>query len=137
MGRRATKPLPEGFDPSLCPVRSILSKIGDKWSYLTLFQLEQGSQRFSQLARALPDISQRMLTQTLRKLERDGLVIRTVTPVTPPQVDYRLSPLGRSLLGPLNILSDWAEAHQQQIDSNRRQFDARQPVKKEKIRPSW
>jgi DNA-binding HxlR family transcriptional regulator len=111
------------FDPNLCPVRSILAKIGDKWSILLLHELKPGQKRFSELARALPDISQRMLTATLRKLERDGLISRHVTPSIPPRVDYKLTALGHSLLAPLDQLSAWAATHKAEIDSNRNTYD--------------
>ena len=111
------------FDPSLCPVRTILAKIGDKWSILLLHELKPSQKRFSELARALPDISQRMLTATLRKLERDGLISRHVTPSIPPRVDYKLTALGHSLLTPLDQLSAWAAAHKAEIDANRRAYD--------------
>ncbi len=113
------------FTPSLCPVRSILAKIGDKWSILIVHDLRKGRQRFSEIRRALPDISQRMLTQTLRKLEREGLVLRIVTPCVPPRVDYELTALGQSLLGPLDQLSGWAATHKRQIEKSRERFDAR------------
>ncbi len=113
-----------GFDPSLCPVRSILDRVGEKWTVLIVAALAARASRFSALHRAIPDISKRMLTQTLRDLERDGLVIRTVFPTKPPSVEYRLSPLGQSVLAPLAGLVDWAEAHQQRIQDSRRQFDA-------------
>ncbi len=114
----------DGFDPSACPVRSVLSHIGDKWSYLLLFELSRAPQRFSALARALPDISQRMLTHTLRKLERDGLVLRTVTPSIPPRVDYELTGLGQELIPHLQALTDWASARKPQIDAARARYDA-------------
>jgi len=111
------------FDPSLCPVRTILAKVGDKWSILLLHELKPAKKRFSELARALPDISQRMLTATLRKLERDGLVSRHVTPSIPPRVDYQLTALGHSLLAPLDQLSAWAATHKAEIDANRIAYD--------------
>lgn len=111
------------FDPALCPVRTILAKIGDKWSILLMHELRSGQKRFSELARALPDISQRMLTSTLRKLERDGLVSRHVTPSIPPRVDYKLTSLGHSLLTPLDGLSAWASVHRSQILKARAAYD--------------
>lgn len=100
-----------GLDPLSCPVRNLLDHIGDRWSTLMLAALANGPQRFSALGRALPDISKRMLTQTLRTLERDGLVDRDVQPTVPPQVTYSLTPLGESFAAPLLGLIDWAEAH--------------------------
>ena len=107
-----------------CPVRHVLDRIGDKWSVLLLLTLAGGAQRFGVLRRAVPDISQRMLTQTLRDLQRDGLVSRTVFPTVPPSVEYALTPLGLSLLQPLQALVVWADARQPDIRDARRRFDA-------------
>ena len=90
-----------------CPVREVLNRVGDKWSILVVAVLRDGSMRFSDLRRSVDGISQRMLTLTLRGLERDGLVTRTVTPTTPPRVDYALTRLGRSLLDPIMALAEW------------------------------
>ncbi|MCO6051640.1 helix-turn-helix transcriptional regulator [Mesorhizobium sp. RP14(2022)] len=106
-----------------CPVREILDQIGDKWTTLILLTLAAQPQRFSQLMRAVPDISKRMLTQTLRNLERDGMVERTVFPTKPPSVEYALSPLGRSVLVPLGALVAWADSHHAAIKAARREFD--------------
>ncbi len=111
------------FDPELCPVRTVLAKIGDKWSILLLHELKPGQRRFSELARALPDISQRMLTATLRKLERDGFISRHVTPSIPPRVDYKLTALGLSLLTPLDSLSAWAAENRAAILKARQAYD--------------
>jgi DNA-binding HxlR family transcriptional regulator len=100
-----------GFDDTRCPVRNLLDRIGDRWSMLLLAALAGGPQRFSALARAVPDISKRMLTQTLRTLETDGLVHRDVQPTVPPSVTYSLTPLGESFAAPLLGLIDWAESH--------------------------
>lgn len=100
-----------GFDEARCPVRSLLDQIGDRWSMLILSALAAGPKRFSALARVVPDISKRMLTQTLRTLEADGFVHRDVRPTVPPQVTYSLTPLGESFAGPLLGLIDWAEAN--------------------------
>lgn len=89
-------------------ISSLLSRIGDKWSVLVVSTLGGGSKRFNELRREIPSVSQRMLTLTLRNLERDGLVRRTVTPSIPPRVDYELTPLGRSLEGPIGQLQQWA-----------------------------
>lgn len=91
-----------------CPIRNVLAGLGDKWSLLVLAELSDGSCRFSELLKTLPDISQRMLTQTLRKHERDGLVLRSVTPTAPPRVDYELTELGHSLVKLLVPISEWA-----------------------------
>ncbi|XWN33621.1 MAG: helix-turn-helix domain-containing protein [Devosia sp.] len=117
---------PHFYDPELCPVRHVLTQIGDKWSLLVITHLRFGSHRFSELLNALPDISQRMLTQTLRKLEREGLVLRTVTPTTPPRVDYELTELGVSLIKPLGILSAWALEKRPLIEEARQRFDTKE-----------
>lgn len=112
-----------GFDAQGCPVRNVLDRIGDKWSTLILFALAEEPRRFGALYRMMPDISKRMLTQTLRSLERDGLATRHVFPTTPPAVEYRLSPLGRSSLEPLGALVTWADAHFPAITAARARFD--------------
>ena len=109
----------------LCPIRDVLDRIGDRWSVLVLMELQGGTRRFSVLKRAIPDISQRMLAQTLRHLEADGLVTRTVYPTIPPRVDYALTDLGRSLLVPLDGLVAWAEAHHATIKQARTDAAAR------------
>jgi len=113
----------EGIDASSCPVRDVLDRIGDKWSVLILMMLAQGPKRFSVLNKAVGDISKRMLTQTLRSLQRDGLVERTVYPTTPPTVDYRLTRLGQSALVPLTGLIVWADARHDEIRHARDAFD--------------
>jgi len=112
------------FDPARCPVRDVLDQMGDKWSMLILISLAPRPRRFSEVQRAVPDISKRMLTQTLRQLERDGMISRHVFPTKPPSVEYRLSPLGDSLLGPLAGLVEWAESSHVQIQQARKRFDA-------------
>lgn len=107
-----------------CPVREVLDQIGDKWSTLMILTLSQRPHRFGELRRAVPDISQRMLTQTLRDLQRDGLISRTVHPTVPPSVEYALTPLGQSLLDPLSHLIRWAEASHAAIRSARTAFEA-------------
>lgn len=109
-----------------CPVRDLLDRIGDTWSVLIVLQLGGGSRRFSQLKRGVEGISQRMLTQTLRQLERDGLVGRTVYPSRPPAVEYQLTPLGHSLLNPLRELATWAFDHEEGIHQARQAFDCRE-----------
>jgi DNA-binding HxlR family transcriptional regulator len=106
-----------------CPVRGILNRVGDKWSFLLILKLAQRPHRFGELRRAVNDISQRMLTQTLRNLQRDGLVARTVFATTPPSVEYRLTDLGRSLLDPMHALVAWANFHQSAIEAAHIQFD--------------
>lgn len=107
-----------------CPIRDVLDRLGDAWSVLVILRLGDGPQRFNALKRQVGAISQRMLTVTLRSLERDGLVTRTVHPTVPPQVEYALTDLGASLAGPIGGLADWAVAHQERINVNRRAFDA-------------
>jgi len=113
--------------PAHCrTVTEILSRVGDKWSVLVVMQLRNGPRRFSELRRALHGISQRMLTLTLRSLERDGLVSRAVTPSIPPRVDYDLTPLGQSLADPVGALGQWAIANRATIEGARAAFDARE-----------
>jgi DNA-binding HxlR family transcriptional regulator len=114
----------ERFDPQRCPVRDVLNRVGVKWATLVLVALAAQARRFNELQRAIPDISKRMLTQTLRGLERDGLVTRHVFPTKPPSVEYRLSELGRSLLEPLGELIAWAERNHPKIRDTREQFDS-------------
>ena len=111
-------------EPGDCrAISEVLSRVGDKWTVLVVETLGSGPKRFNELRRALGSISQRMLTLTLRALERDGLVTRTVFPTIPPRVDYELTRLGRSLLEPVNGLSAWARANRVAMDAARRKFD--------------
>lgn len=103
----------------VCPIRDVLDRVGDKWSTLLIFVLAERKHRFGELRRAISDISQRMLTQTLRELQEDGLVVRTVLPTTPPSTEYELTELGRSLVEPLTHLLRWAEANHQAIKEAR------------------
>jgi DNA-binding HxlR family transcriptional regulator len=105
-------------------VSEILARIGDKWTVLVVGELGGGAKRFNEIRRALGSISQRMLTLTLRGLERDGLVTRTVFPTIPPRVDYELTKLGRSLLEPVNGLGLWARQNRAAIEDARRRFDS-------------
>ncbi|MEK7402852.1 MAG: helix-turn-helix domain-containing protein [Gemmatimonadota bacterium] len=107
-----------------CGVRDVLDRIGDKWSVLVVGLLSNGSLRFSELRRSIEGISQRMLTLTLRGLERDGLVTRTVTPSIPPRVDYALTNLGRTLLRPIMALGKWAQGNRAAVESARARYDA-------------
>jgi DNA-binding HxlR family transcriptional regulator len=111
--------------PSRCQaVSEVLSRIGDKWSVLVVVTLGDGPKRFNEIRRALGSISQRMLTLTLRGLERDGLVTRTVFPTVPPRVDYALTELGNTLLHPIIGLGTWALENRAAIDAARRRYDA-------------
>jgi DNA-binding HxlR family transcriptional regulator len=104
-------------------VSSVLARVGDKWSVLVVMALGQGPKRFNELRRMIDGVSQRMLTLTLRGLERDGLVTRTVFPTIPPRVDYELTELGRSLREPVSALGGWANEHQAEIEAARAAFD--------------
>ncbi len=113
-------------DPSnpVCrTISTLLSRIGDKWTVLVVETLGQGPRRFNELRREIPSVSQRMLTLTLRNLERDGIVSRKVTPSIPPRVDYALTDLGRSLHQPVQALSQWALEHVEAIHSAQAEFD--------------
>ena len=105
-------------------VSEVLDRVGDKWTVLVVVELGQGTKRFNEIRRALGSISQRMLTLTLRALERDGLVVRTVYPTIPPRVEYELTKLGRSLLEPVSGLGLWARRNRPVIEEARRRFDA-------------
>jgi DNA-binding HxlR family transcriptional regulator len=106
-----------------CAAREILDRVGDKWSVYVVAMLGQGPLRFSELKRQIEGISQRMLTLTLRGLERDGLVTRTVHPTVPPSVEYALTTLGRTLLEPVMALAQWAEKNRGRIQQARDRFD--------------
>jgi DNA-binding HxlR family transcriptional regulator len=108
-----------------CEVRQILDRIADKWSLLVIALLDNRTMRFNELRREIDGVSQRMLTHTLRQLERDGIVSRTVFPVVPPRVDYVLTPLGSSLHETIQALVTWTEAHQDRIATARAAYDAR------------
>ena len=114
-------------DPSnpVCrTISTLLSRIGDKWTVLVVTTLGEGPRRFNELRREIPSVSQRMLTLTLRNLERDGIVSRVVTPTIPPRVDYALTDLGYSLLKPVTALTGWALDNVEAIHSAQAQFDA-------------
>ncbi|HWN78145.1 MAG TPA: helix-turn-helix domain-containing protein [Bradyrhizobium sp.] len=106
-------------------VASILARVGDKWSVFVIMLLGDGPRRFNEIKRMVGGISQRMLTLTLRGLERDGLVTRTVFPTIPPRVDYELTDLGRGLWQPVEALGKWAHDHQTEIEDARARFDRR------------
>ena len=108
-----------------CEVRQILDRIADKWSLLVIALLEKRTLRFTELRKSIDGISQRMLTTTLRQLERDGIVQRTVFPVVPPRVDYALTPLGCTLLETIQSLVNWTERYQNEIAAARASYDAR------------
>lgn len=112
---------------SCLKITQVLSRIGDKWTVLIIILLRERGYRFNELKRGIDGISQRMLTLTLRNMERDGLVTRTVTPSIPPRVDYELTDIGRSLAEPVKILGDWAFEHLGRIAAAQAMFDARAP----------
>ncbi|WP_223644192.1 helix-turn-helix domain-containing protein [Corallococcus sp. EGB] len=111
------------YDDDCVATREILSLVGDKWSVMVIVNLGEGPVRFSDLKRAIEGISQRMLTLTLRNLERDGLLTRTVHPTTPPSVDYALTRLGRTLLEPVSALAMWAQKHRPEMERAREAFE--------------
>jgi DNA-binding HxlR family transcriptional regulator len=111
-----------------CEVRQTVERIADKWSLLVIALLDRRAMRFGELRRSIADISKKMLTSTLRALERDGLVTRTVFPTKPPQVEYALTPLGESLHDTVQALVQWTEANEHKIAEARARFDAQQAV---------
>lgn len=106
-----------------CPTRLVLNRIADKWTVLVMSSLEQGTKRFSTLQREIGGISQKMLTQTLRGLERDGLVHRTIYPTVPPKVEYTLTPLGRTLVGLVDAVRVWSEQHIEAVMQAQTHYD--------------
>lgn len=121
-----TNPAPDrgdAFDPE-CPTRVVLDRIGDKWTVLVIGSLVDGPLRFSALRARIGGVAPKVLTQTLRAMERDGLLTRTVHAQVPPRVDYELTPLGTSLTGPIATLTEWAETHLVGILAARDDYDA-------------
>jgi DNA-binding HxlR family transcriptional regulator len=111
--------------PPSCRAREVLQRVGDKWSVYVIDLLGSGTKRFSELHRSIDGVTARMLTVTLRGLERDGIVTRTIHPVIPPRVDYDLTPMGRTLLDTIGQLVAWADSHLPEIDAARAAYDAR------------
>jgi DNA-binding HxlR family transcriptional regulator len=111
-------------DAEQCPIRNVLDRLGDAWSLLVIVKLREAPHRFNALKREIGDISQRMLAVTLRHLERDGLVSRRVFPTNPPQVEYALTDLGRSLVTPIDTLAGWASQNHEAVKRARRAYDA-------------
>lgn len=107
-----------------CPIREVLDRVGDTWSLLVILNLQQGTVRFNALRRLVEGISQRMLTVTLRSLERDGLVLRKVRPTSPPEVEYSLTALGQSLAVTVDVLGQWAVENRHTMRNERERFDA-------------
>jgi DNA-binding HxlR family transcriptional regulator len=112
-------------DPTSCRAREVLQRVGDKWSIQVIDLLGQGTKRFTELHRSIDGITARMLTVTLRGLERDGIVTRTIHPVIPPRVDYALTPMGRTLLDTIGQLVAWADSHLLEIEAARAAYDAK------------
>ena len=122
-------PPPHAHEGGDCrAVASVLARVGDKWSVFVIMMLGEGPKRFNELNRMIGGISQRMLTLTLRGLERDGLITRTVFPTIPPRVDYELTDLGRGLAEPVAALGKWVFAHKDEIEAARMRFDRRNEV---------
>jgi DNA-binding HxlR family transcriptional regulator len=109
--------------PANCRAREVLDRVGDKWSLYVILNLGDGTKRFTELRRSIDGISQRMLTVTLKGLERDGIVCRTMYPVMPPRVEYTLTPVGRTLIDAVSTLFSWAEDHLADIDAARARYD--------------
>ncbi|WP_225849363.1 helix-turn-helix domain-containing protein [Streptomyces sp. HPF1205] len=108
-----------------CPSRQLLDRLSDKWTTLVISALAGGPRRYAELARTIAGVSQKMLTQTLRSLERDGLVTRTVTPAVPVRVDYELTAIGRELLPVLGAVKEWSERHIERVLDSREEYDSR------------
>lgn len=108
-----------------CEVRTVLDRVADRWTLLTLAYLAERSHRFTELLRKIDGVSRRMMTVTLRQLERDGLVLRTVHPTVPPRVDYELTPLGADLHQTVQVLSDWSDRHEAEIAAARSAYDSK------------
>lgn len=111
-------------DAGSCPIRDVLDRVGDTWSLLVIINLQPAAMRFNALRRAIEGISQRMLTVTLRSLERDGLVSRTVRPTTPPEVEYALTETGHSIAVPVAALGQWAAQNRHRLVEAQSRFDA-------------
>jgi DNA-binding HxlR family transcriptional regulator len=118
------EPGPTG-EPGSCRAREVLQRVGDKWSMYAIDLLGRGTMRFTELHRGIDGITARMLTVTLRGLERDGIVTRTIHPVIPPRVEYALTPMGRTLLDTIGELVAWADSHLDEIEAARAAYDAR------------
>ena len=125
---RRTEGRPGEAGSTTCRAREVLQRVGDKWSVLVIDLLGQGTMRFTELHRAIDGITARMLTVTLRGLERDGIVTRTIHPVIPPRVEYALTPMGRTLLDTIGQLVSWTDSHLPEIEAARAAYDARHPA---------
>ncbi|MCQ4316059.1 transcriptional regulator [Stutzerimonas zhaodongensis] len=116
-----------------CPIRDVLDRIGDQWSFLVLEALAERTLRFNELSREIGDISKQMLSRTLKRLEMDGFVERTVFPEVPPRVEYNLTDMGRSFLVPMQALIKWADAYHGQVCSSRRAFRSSEDVTRKSV----
>ncbi len=121
----ACEPSEPTSESSPCRAREVLQRVGDKWSVYVIDLLGQGTKRFTELHRAIDGITARMLTVTLRGLERDGIVTRTIHPVIPPRVEYALTPMGRTLLDTIGRLVTWTDSHLPEIEAARAVYDAK------------
>jgi DNA-binding HxlR family transcriptional regulator len=119
---------PENTELSPCRAREVLQRVGDKWSMYVIDLLGQGTMRFSELHRSIDGITARMLTVTLRGLERDGIVTRTIHPVIPPRVEYDLTPMGQTLLDAIGQLVTWADSHLPEISAAQAAYDDKHPA---------
>lgn len=127
MDTPVTQPVPATFEQcqrEMTPVTDVLQQIGGKWTVYIIGQLSQGPRRFSELKRHIEGVSQKMLTSTLRDLEKDGFVTRTVTPSIPPRVDYELTAMGRELQEPLHVIGQWAHANRGRVDAARQRYES-------------
>ena len=124
MLEKIARPEPYVFDQP-CPIRDVLDRIGDRWSLLVLAALSNGTLRFSELAREIGDVSKQMLSRTLKNLEEDGLIRRTLYPEVPPRVEYELTDMGRSFLTPLKSLVSWADEHHRAICEAREEYGSK------------
>lgn len=123
----ASEPPGSTTEPSACRAREVLQRVGDKWSVYVIDLLGHGTKRFGELHRSIDGITARMLTVTLRGLERDGILTRTIHPVIPPRVDYTLTPMGQTLLDTINSLVTWTDSHLPEIEAARASYDAKHP----------
>jgi DNA-binding HxlR family transcriptional regulator len=121
--KRVTRKAPSHTEQSCRPVREVLNRVGDKWSILIVSILDEGTKRFSEIQHSIEGISQRMLTRTMRELERDGLLTRRVEPTVPPSVYYSLTPLGKTLLVPVRAVAQWAFENYKEINEAQQAFD--------------
>lgn len=128
---------PGGGATGCLKASQVLNRVGDKWSVLVIMQLYERPRRFNEMKRAINGVSQRMLTLTLRNMERDGLVTRKVTPSIPPRVDYELTEMGRSLAEPVRALGEWAFKHVDAVEAAQAKYDASEMVHQRLQKPQY